>query len=343
MRKFLTMMTVIATAMYITGCSKSDDTDLGGDYPGQQVEIKVGGKALSIDPIKTKSPFEGIAADSELKARVLASNTSKKYDAAPDLIKDGTMTFTPSSDAFGFDGGGVPYPHATNNVYLVGLYPTAPSADWTIVENGAKAKYTFNGSHDVMATNEITTVRKDGLTGGTYQTLDFYHLLTRLNLTVQAKDASAQTAWGKVTSIQVKSPANDVTVTFKTEDATQPTTVFGSTETIFPFYEKAKETALPAIDLPLETSSPEAQSYALVAPKDGEDTDQVKFDLIVTTENHAADYAITVPLVSTQGEFKKSTQGFQFNITLTFSATDIKAFATVKPWGDGGSGSATIQ
>lgn len=343
MRKFLTIMTVIASAMYITGCSKSDDTDLGGVHPGQQVEIKVGGKALSIDPIKTKSPFEGIAADNELKARVLASNTSKKYDATPDLIKDGTMTFTPSSDAFGFDGGGVPYPHAVNNVYLVGLFPTAPSADWTIVENGAKAKYTFDGSHDVMATNEITTVRTDGLTGGTYKTLDFYHLLTRLNLTVQATNAAAQTAWGKVTSIKVKSPANDVTVTFKTEDATQPTTVFGSTETIFPFYEKAKETALPAIDLPLSASNPEAQSYALVAPKDGESTNQVKFDLIVTTENHTADYAITVPLVSTQGEFKKSTQGLQFNITLTFSATEIKAFATVKPWGDGGTGGATIQ
>lgn len=342
MRKFLTMMTVIATAMYITGCSKSDDTDLGGDYPGQQVEIKVGGKALSIDPIKTKSPFEGLDTD-DLKARVLASNTSKKYDAAPDLIKDGTMTFTSGTTAFGFDGGGVPYPHATNNVYLVGLFPTAPSADWTIVENGAKAKYTFNGSHDVLATNEITTVRTDGLTGGTYKTLDFYHLLTRLNLTVQATDASAQTAWGKVTSIQVKSPANDVTVTFKAEDATQPTTVFGSTETIFPFYEKAKETALPAIELPLAGSNPEAQSYALVAPKDGGDTTQVKFDLIVTTEKHTADYAITVPLVSTQGEFKKSTQGLQFNITLTFNATEIKAFATVKPWGDGGTGGATIQ
>lgn len=350
MKKFLSILAVASTAMYFTSCSKSDVTDVGDEKAQQPMEIKVGGKALSITPGKTRAPFEGIAVGNSLTARVLASNTSKKYDAIPDLIKDGTMTFdhqapTPPAvpTAFGFDGGAVPYPHATNDVFLVGLYPTAPSADWTITDSGSKAKYTFNGSHDVMAADEVTTVRSDGTTG-TYKTLNFHHLLTRLNLTVEAEDQPAKDAWGKVTSVKVKSPANDVTVTFKTESATiPPTTTFGSTETDFPFYMAGSDNALTSLELPLESTTPTAQSYSIVATKNG---NAVSYDLIVTTEKFTAGYNINIPLMTadaTPAAFDGDTRGLQFNIKLTFRATDIKAFATVKEWGTGGTGGATIQ
>lgn len=342
MKKFLSILAVASTAMYFTSCSKSDVTDVGDDKAQQPMEIRVGGKALSITPGKTRAPFEGIAA-ADLKARVLASNTSKKYDANPDLINSGAMTFKNSvTTAIGFDDGAVPYPHAVNNVYMVGLYPMAPSADWTITDSGSKANYTFNGSHDVMAADEVTTVRSDGTTG-TYKTLNFHHLLTRLNLTVQAEDQPAKDAWGKVTSIKVKSPANDVTVTFKTADINPPTTAFGTTETIFPFYLAGSDNALTSLELPLESTTPTAQSYSIVATKDG---NAVSYDLIVTTDNFTSGYEINVPLMTNANPavaFDGDTRGLQFNITLTFSATDIKAFATVKAWGDGGTGGATIQ
>lgn len=340
MKKFLSILAVASTAMYFTSCSKSDVTDVGDDKAQQPMEIKVRGKALSITPGKTRAPFEGIAA-ADLKARVLASNTSKKYDVTPDLIKDSTMTFKNSvTDAIGFDGVIVPYPHAVNNVYMVGLYPTAPSADWTITGNGAK--YTFNGSHDVMAADEVTTVRSDGTTG-TYKTLNFHHLLTRLNLTVQAKDQAAKDAWGKVTSVEVESPANDVTVTFKTVDADPPATAFGNTKTNFPFYLAGSDNALASLELPLESNNPAAQSYSIVATKVGP---AVSYDLIVKTENFTAGYAVNVPLMTDAVPpvaFNDDTRGLQFNITLTFNATEIKAFATVKEWGTGGTGGATIQ
>lgn len=348
MKKFLSILAVASTAMYFTSCSKSDVTDVGDEKAQQPVEIKVGGKALSITPGKTRAPFEGIAALNSLKARVLASNTSKKYDAVPDLIKDGTMTFeyqdpTPPAvpTAFGFDGGGVPYPHSTRNVYLVGLYPTAPSADWTIEGTGSKAKIAFNGTHDVMAADEVITTRTEAVGTAGYKTLNFHHLLTRLNLTVQAKDASAKAAWGKVTSVKVESPANDVTVTFKPVDANPPTTEFGTTKTLFPFYLTGTDDELTSLELLLEDPALEPQSYSMVATKN---ENAVSYDLFVTTENHTGDYKVTVPLKSTtNAAFDGDTRGLQFNITLTFNATDIKAFATVEEWGTGGTGGATIQ
>lgn len=340
MRKSLLFLAVVSTAMYLTSCSKSDGPGPGGDVPGQPVGIKIGGKTLSISPV-TKAPIDDIPTTG-LKARVLASNTSKTYDAAPNLITNGTMTFT-ASTAAGFDGTEVPYPHATNPVYLVGLYPTLSGADWAIAGSGTSATYTFNGSHDVMATNEISTVRED-VTKNAYKTLDFHHLLTRLNFTVQATDEAAATAWGKVTSITVKSPAQLVTVDLGESTNGKPNNSFTSADTWMNVYGIGTEAVLPATTLPLTSTTLKPQGYIMVAPKDGGAITQVKYDLIITTENHPTDYPVSVFLEATDGsEFKGYTQSYQFDIKLTFNATFIKALATVQPWGAGGSGGVEIQ
>lgn len=342
MRKSLLFLAVVSTAMYLTSCSKSDGPGPGGDVPGQPVDIKLGGQTLSVSP-GTKAPIDGIPATG-LTARVLASNTSLKYEGAGELIKDGTMKFMTTTTAVGFENGGVPYPHATNPVHLVGLFPTAPSADWTINSGGASAKYTFNGSHDVMATKEVETKREDGTALGTYKTLKFHHLLTRLNFTVQATDANAATAWGQVTSITVKSPAEEVTVTFEKGNDARTANAFTAADTWLNVFGIGTEAVLPATTLPLVTSTPTAQGYIMVAPKDGQTTTPVKYDMIVITDNYPAGYPVSVSLESSPGvDFNNDTQGLQFDIKLTFNATDIKAFATVEPWGTGGSGGATIQ
>lgn len=339
MRKSLLFLAVVSTAMYLTSCSKSDGPGPGGDVPGKPVAIKLGGQTLSVSPV-TKAPIDEIPSTG-LKARVLASNTSKTY-VSPDMFKDGSMTFK-ASTAAGFDGGDVPYPHAVNKVYLVGLHPTAPLADWTITGSGASATYTFNGSHDVMATNEITTVRSDGTTGS-YQTLDFHHLLTRLNFTVQATDEAAATAWGKVTSIKVKSPAQLVTVDLGESTNGKPNNSFTSADTWMNVYGIGTEAVLPSTTLPLTSTTLKPQGYIMVAPKDGGAITQVEYELIITTENHPTDYPVSVKLKATDGgEFNGYTQSYQFDIKLTFNATFIKAFATVQPWGEGGTGGVEIQ
>lgn len=338
MRKSLLFLAVVSTAMYLTSCSKSDGPGPGGDVPGQPVDIKLGGQTLSVSP-GTKAPIDGIPATG-LTARVLASNTSLKYEGA-DMFKDGTMKFMTTTTAVGFENGGVPYPHATNPVHLVGLFPTAPSADWTINSGGASAKYTFNGSHDVMATKEVATTRADGTSTGTYKTLKFHHLLTRLNFTVLAKDAAAATAWGEVTSIKVKSPAEEVTVTFEKGDDARTANAFTAADTWMNVFGIGTENVLPETTLPTASSS--AQGYIMVAPQDGGGA-KVKYELIVTTKNHTDNYPVIVELEASPGvDFDSDTQGLQFDIKLTFSATEIKAFATVEPWGTGGSGGVEIQ
>lgn len=357
MKKFLTLMAVATTAMCFTGCSKSDgiddEVDNGSNKP---VEIKVGGRALSITPgANTRTPVEDGTAAYPLIARVLASNTAKKYVNSPtDLLKDGTMEFSAAATSIGFKEGPVLYPNATAPVYLVGLYPALqdpPARNWTIDTNGDKASYEFEGSQDVMATNEVTTTRSD-IIGNNFKTLTFHHLLTRLNLIVQAEDATAKGLWGDVKSIKVKSPNNLVTVTFKTEDSTVPTYKFDGGDTDLSFFNTTNDIALEndtPLPLPVYQSGTTlpAQSYSLVAPKVGgvgAPPSQVIYELIVTTTEHPNAYTVTVPLKGYDGSaFTGDTQGEQFTITLSFNTTEIKAKANVTPWGPGGSGSGTVE
>lgn len=348
MKKFLTLMAVATTAMCFTGCSKSDgidsEVDNGSNKPA---EIKVGGRALSITPgANTRKPVEDGTAAYPLTARVLASNATTTY-VGSDLVKDGPMTFLAAATSTGFDEGAVLYPSVTAPVYLVGLYPASqpsPAKNWTIDTNGNKASYEFEGSQDVMATNEMTTTRND-VRGDNYKKLTFHHLLTRLNLKFQAQNATAQGLWGDVKSIKVKSPNNLVTVTFKTEDSTVPTYLFTGGPTDLSFFEYGTNSVLGSTPLPLTATEP--QSYSLVAPQVGAGAppnNQVIYKLIVTTDKHPDDYTIDVPLNAADGSaFTGDTQGEQFTITLSFNTTDIKAKAEVTPWGTGGSGSGTIQ
>lgn len=335
MKKYLSFFTVTATLIGFASCSQNEITEPTVDTD-KPVEIRVAGKALSITP-QTRAPHTGTSANG-LTARVLASKISKEY-AGADLVTNGTITFEDAStgSATGYSPA-VPYPHAVNPVYLLGLYPTLSSADWTIAADGKSANFTFDGSHDVMATQEISTTRADGVTGGTYKSLTFHHLLTKLDLLIKADDQSAIEAWGNVTSITVKS-SKTAKVTFSDATAaTAPTT--GFTENAdFPFYQVSDNAAFASVVL--TTSATDAQYYALVAPNE---TGPATYDLVIKTANYPTDYAITVPLESTPTTpFTGSTQGKQFKITLTFTATDIKAFATVVDWTTGGTGGGTIQ
>lgn len=334
MRKFLSIFTVTATLIGLAGCSQSEITEPVVDT-NQPVEIKVAGKTLGITS-HTRAPFDGNGAVA-IDARVIVSSTSLDYTTrvANDIIK-----FAAGADS-GFDPA-VPYPHSTNSVYLIGLYPAGAVDDWTIASGSAS--FTFNGSHDVMATRQVETKRTDGTASPTtYPLMTFHHLLTRLDLRIQAENIAAQEAWGEVTSIKVKSPSTGVAVNFDIENNTRPNADFSTTVGEFPFYAIATDNVFPQTPLPLKTVNPGVQSYCLVAPKDGNGS-QVKYDLLVTSENHTAEYPITVDLNDTSSAaFTGNTQGNKFEITLTFTATEIMAKATVVDWTTGGTGGGTIQ
>lgn len=346
MKKFLFLFTVIAALMNFASCSNGDNPIDVVD-PDKPVEIKVSGRALDV-VAGTRAPFEEITASNKLLAKVMASETSSKYETA-DVLHDNTMEFGPT-DPVGFDTPKA-YPHATNPVYLVGLYP---STTWSAVANDNETSFTFTGIEDVMASTEVATV-KDDVADNTHKSLTFHHLLTRLNLTIKAKDADAEDAWGAVTSLQVVSPGNVATVELGTgsesPSSVAPTTVFTGGDKVFTFCTIGTDTPFcstsSAYTWPT-TAPTEAQSYALVAPQNNTatPTTPIVYTINIKTVNYSTeDRVVSVPLkVSTGGaDFVGNTAGQKFEVVLTFTASNIEATATVKPWNPGGNGDVEVN
>lgn len=344
MKRFLFLFTVIAALMNFTSCSNNDDP--AGVDPNQPVEIKVGGRALDV-VASTRAPFEGITASNTLTAKVMASETSSKY-ATADVLHDDFMNF--GAAAVGFTDPKA-FPHATTPVYLVGLYP---STTWTAVAGDNKTSFTFTGIEDVMASTEVATV-KDDVADNNHKSLTFHHLLTRLNLTIKAKDASAVAAWGAVTSLQVVSPSDVVMVELgtgsETPSSVAPTTDFtGGNAADFTFCTIGTDTPFCSTSSAytlLTTAPTTAQSYALVAPQNNTATSTpIVYNVKIKTEKYATlDRVVPVPLkVSTGGaDFVGNTAGQKFEVVLTFTATNIEATATVKPWTPGGNGDVDVD
>lgn len=344
MKRFLFLFTVIAALMNFTSCSNNDDP--AGVDPNQPVEIKVSGRALDV-VASTRAPFEGITGANKLSAKVMASNTAAKY-MAPDVLHVSTMEFGPT-DPVGF-GDPKPYPHATNPVYLVGLYPS--SATWSSVANDNETSFTFTGIEDVMASTEVATV-KDDVVNGTHKSLTFHHLLTKLNLGIKAKDDNASLAWGSVTSLQVVSPNNVATVKLgtgsETPESVAPTTTFTGGNQDFTFCAIGLDTPFCSGTSPYgwpATIGVVGQSYALVAPQNTTDAaTPIVYTIKVRTEKYnITDRVVPVTLKDTDGNnFVGSTAGQMFDISLTFTATNIEAKATVKPWITGGNGDVDVD
>lgn len=344
MKRFLFLFTVIAALMNFTSCSNNDDP--AGVDPNQPVEIKVGGRALDV-VASTRAPFDEITASNTLTAKVMASETSSKYGTA-DVLHDDFMNF--GAAAVGFTDPKA-FPHATTPVYLVGLYP---STTWTAVAGDNKTSFTFTGTEDVMASNQVATVKNDVISN-THKSLTFHHLLTRLNLTVQAKDADARTAWGEVESLKVVSTNDKVTVTLGTGDATvtPPDTIFAGGEKEFDFYNIGTDTpycsSTSKQTLPIVggNPAPTTQSYALVAPQGDASAAEIVYTIKVKTTNHnTTERVVYVPLkIATNGAnfANQSTAGKKFEVVLTFTATNIEATATVKPWTPGGNGDVDVD
>lgn len=344
MKRFLFLFTVIAALMNFTSCSNNDDPT--GVDPNQPVEIKVGGRALDV-VASTRAPFDEITASNTLTAKVMASETSSKYGTA-DVLHDDFMNF--GAAAVGFTDPKA-FPHATTPVYLVGLYP---STTWTAVAGDNKTSFTFTGTEDVMASTEVATV-KDDVADNNHKSLTFHHLLTRLNLTIKAKDASAVAAWGAVTSLQVVSPSDVVMVELgtgsETPSSVAPTTDFtGGNAADFTFCTIGTDTPFCSTSAPYAwptTAPTEAQSYALVAPQNNTATSTpIVYNIKIKTEKYATiDRTVPVPLkVSTGGaDFVGNTAGQKFEVVLTFTASNIEATATVKPWTPGGNGDVEVD
>mgnify|MGYP000668825462 CR=1 FL=1 len=330
------MKKVFLSALAIAAMASCSKTELS-NTPDGSVEIKAKSTALSIS---TKSPYEGtISSGNPLTAQVLVSKTDGKYTSR---YCDGEMTFSDDGTTEASFATPQYYPADGSVLYLCGLYPSDLGGWGTVTESASR---TFDGKTDIMAAAQQQSSKSEAQTG-TYPTMQFKHLLTKLVVKLVAEDDAAVTAWGNVTDISLvgvngsQKPYSKVEVALR--DGTAVTgSAFSTTVENFSFYTMTENTyndvAFSAQTLALTKTAANA-AYSLVAPITATGTGD--FKLRITTQKDADSplvNEVAVDLKDTSSStFTGDTQGKAFEITLTFKATEIQAKASVKEWENAG-------
>ena len=340
-------------AMALAGCTQNEVAD--NTTNADNVELKLKSTALAIDA-GTRAPFEGNKGTVALPlvAKVLVKNESGDYTALYNTADD-KITFTDDGQT-GFATTPYYYPADGTNLHICGLYPYAVtgtgSGKWSLT--AMNAAFEFNGSHDVMAAAQVATTKAQAQ-AGTYPTLAFAHLLTKLVIKVVASEDAAITAWGNVTKIELvkakgSAPNSKATVTLATGSAARAT--FSTVLNPFPFYAVTTSgttytnTAFTGQTLEL-TTDPVVVAYSLVAPvlaDGGSAAGTADFELKVYTVNATAGVNVPVGLLTNASEaYAGETQGKAFEITLTFKSSGINAKASVTQWMLDGTSSPEIK
>ena len=337
------MKKVFLSALAIAAMASCSKTELS-NTPDGSVEIKAKSTALSIS---TKSPYEGaISSGNPLTAQVLVSKTDGNYTSR---YCNGEMTFSDDGTTEASFATPQYYPADGSVLYLCGLYPSDLGGWGTVTESASR---TFDGKTDIMAAAQQQSSKSEAQ-AGTYPTMQFKHLLTKLVVKLVAEDDAAVTAWGNVTDISLvgvngsQKPYSKVEVTL--QDGTAVTgSAFSTTVENFSFYTMTEnaynDVAFSAQTLALTKTAANA-AYSLVAPITATGTGD--FKLKITTQKDAESPLVNEVAVDLKGTssstFTGDTQGKAFEITLTFKATEIQAKASVKEWEKAGTATGEIK
>ncbi|MDE6508552.1 MAG: fimbrillin family protein [Alistipes sp.] len=344
---FFSLLAVAAMA----SCSKSELANRP-NIDRDNVEIMASSVAKSI----TRTPYEGnIATDNELTARVLVSETAGDYSTL--LNTDYKMVFSDvasnANSQVGFATTPCFFPADGGKVYLSGFHPYD---GWTeIVTNGPNYFFAIDGKSDLMAAAEQATDKAEAL-AGTYPTLTFKHLLTKLVIKVQAEDDNAITSWGKITDMYLTKAASSAIRAWAQVKKSEDTATFRADNdgnnldklACYSYDENNKptDTEFSAIALTVpDTEAGEvapAVAYSMIHPVTATEK---HYTLVVKTEKHTEEYPIDLTLYKkgSTDVFTDPTTGYAFEISLTFKAKAIQAKATVTPWAEGGNTNVDIE
>lgn len=293
----------------LAGCKDSTDTP----SPIESAKISLLGSVSStvqsrgagvIDP--SASGFATTALSLNF-ARIDQDAATGEYPSYGSAVLDATRTAGTGSTAITFDAGSEQYYSvgATNNASkLVGWYPR------TAVASGV-VDFTFDGSTDVMLSNEVAG-SSSTLFSAAAQAFTFSHLLTQLQFKVYAIDAAAQTSWGTITSVKVKSQYTACSLTL-------PATVS------FPTTGTASDlSVLSGATLAMGVASANAVSagYSMIAPVAASGSVTLE---ITTSLGGTKTVIIPVPAAG----FLASNA---YVITLSFSNLDVTGAASVGAW-----------
>lgn len=342
MKKFIFPLVAV---LGFAACNPENENPMGD---GNGDEIKLQMTQLSID---TRAPYMATtpSADAPLLARVLCSQTKGDYAAEiEEANNNGFMNFTAASTETSFcsnDGTVKPksFPKGVNDVYLVGLYPVGlyPAETWT-KNAGTSASFNFDGSDDIMFAPETVTTRGEEPTIGT---LAFGHKMTKINIQLRAVDDASIAPWGEIenialTGVGANQPNQQVEISFADGKATFSDQVaslscYGTDGTDYTDDAYAGTTAL--------TTTPTTVAYTICEPVDATGGTTNEYTLTVTSSTKGP-VAVPFSLTNTENaEFTGNTAGYAFTVTLSFSAVEIQAQATVTPWDEQGTTDVTIE
>ncbi len=313
-----------------------------GDGNGDEIKLQM--TQLNIE---TRAPYmaQEPSAQAPLLARVLCSQTQGDYTTEIEAANNnGFMNFTAASTNTSFcsnDGTVKPksFPRGVNDVYLVGLYP---AETWT-KNDGTSASFNFDGSDDIMFAPETVTTRGDDATIGT---LAFGHKMTKINIQLRAVDDASIAPWGEIQNIALTGvgaaaaePNTMVKVDFADGDATFSNAAAslacygtdGSTYTDVAYAATALTTTATTV------------AYTICEPVEAAAGTSDEYSLTITSSTKG-EYDVSFSLTNTEdAEFTGNTAGYAFTVTLSFSAVEIQAQATVTPWDEQGTTDVTIE
>lgn len=325
----------LVAVLGFAACTPENENPMGDGND----EIKLQMTQLNIE---TRAPYmaQEPSAQTPLLARVLCSQTQGDYTVEIDGADNGFINFTAASTATSFctnNGTEAPkfFPAGVNKAYLVGLYP---AEKWT-KNGGTAAQFTFNGSHDVMFAPEDTTVKR-----GVVGTLAFDHKLTKINIQLRAVDSASIAPWGEIenialTGVGANQPNQQVEISFADgkptfSDQVASLSCYGMDSTDYTD-EAYTATAL--------TTTPTTVAYTICEPVDATGGTTNEYTLTVTSSTKG-DVLVPFSLTSNKNvEFIGNTAGYAFTVTLSFSAVEIQAQATVTPWDEQGTTDVTIE
>lgn len=328
----------LVAVLGFAACTPENENPMGDGND----EIKLQMTQLNIE---TRAPYmaQEPSAQAPLLARVLCSQTQGNYKVEVDEANNnGFMNFTAASTKTSFclnNGTITPksFPRGVDSVYLVGLYP---AETWT-KNTDTSASFNFNGSNDIMFAPEATTVK-----GGAVGTLAFGHKMTKINIQLRAVDDASITRWGEIENIALTGvgaaaaePNTTVEVVFADGAATFSNAAaslacYGTDGTDYTDKAYAGTTAL--------TTTPTTVAYTICQPVDATDGATDEYTLTVTSSTKG-DVPVSFSLTSnTDDEFTGNTAGYAFTVTLSFSAVEIQAQATVTPWDEQGTTDVTV-
>jgi hypothetical protein len=308
MKKIIFMLLAVAA---LTNCSKFEPVN--GDESGSQVKLT--GSIYTGEETRGSGVITGTLPASTLDFSLLRADQSGSTPTYPSTYTDpdvigtlddaGQITTDPTALYYLAD--------ANQSSAFIGLYPKLDIAGSL---SGGVVSYTpLDGSTDIMVTGYAAG---NAATASTALNLTFHHLLSKVEVVVQAAStgvdpAQISAAWGKVTSIEIKDRKENVAVTLPAPGVSGHGTI-SSLATVGDLPLTTPTGGTPAhLEIPDDGSPSTSFGVAMFAPFTYEGTDKLK--LLIATDLHSA--AIEVESDDTGLVFA---EGNEYTITVEFTA-----------------------